>query len=317
MGSARRRDLGTLGILGILFTLALVPAVAPAQMGGGMGPGMGRVLEPRGRATAEGGEAEPRRAATPNPNTASPGARVGFPAQMSESMPHQGAPAPFYLESTFLLLVGAAIAAGGLVVYRVSRARWRRQPGPPAVVTEAVLVVDLVQSTHLATHYGDGVAMRARTLVRDRALTLAASQGLTSSESTGDGCLMTFGLVTGAVETALALLADMEHRATDLAPAPPPSIRAAVTYGEILLDGQGARHGAVINKAFRLEGLAREAFVRVEGRASGADIPEHDRIFLDEAAAEEARAAGFRVDAVGYCALKGFAGLHGVSRLLP
>jgi len=170
MGSARRRDAG---ILGILFTLALVPAVAPAQMGGGMGPGMGGVMEPRGRASPEGVEAEPQPATAPSPDRASPTARASSQAQMAGAMPHQGAPAPFYLESTFLLLVGAATAAGGLVVYRVTRARWRRQPGPAAFVTEAVLVVDLVQSTHLATHYGDGVAMRARTLLRDQALALA------------------------------------------------------------------------------------------------------------------------------------------------
>jgi len=29
-------------------------------------------------------------------------------------------------------------------------------------------VVDLVDSTRLATHYGDGLAMRARTVLKDR-----------------------------------------------------------------------------------------------------------------------------------------------------
>jgi class 3 adenylate cyclase len=215
------------------------------------------------------------------------------------------------------LLAGAATAGGALLAFRIARARWRRRAVRATAVTEAVLVVDLVQSTHLATHYGDGVAMRARTLVRDGILTLATSHAPTHSESTGDGCLMTFGSVADAVETAVALLADMGRHAAELAPAPPPRVRAAVTYGEILLDGRGAPHGAVINKAFRLEGLTREAFVQVDGATPGANVPEHDRIFLDEAAAEEARARGFRVDTVGYCALKGFAGLHRVFRVRP
>ncbi|OGK90874.1 MAG: hypothetical protein A2X51_13365 [Candidatus Rokubacteria bacterium GWC2_70_24] len=306
---ARRRP-RRVGVLATFVALALLPAPASAQMGTGMGPSMGGSIGPRGPANPE-----PRREAPPAPPAARPEAVASPRAQMAESMAHPAVPVPFYLESTFLLLVGAATAGGGFITYRLARARWRRQTVRAAVVTEAVLVVDLVQSTHLATHYGDGLAMRARTVVRDRALAVAAGHGLTYTESTGDGCFMTFVSVAGAIETALALLRDLAARSADLAPAPPPRVRAAITYGEILLDGRGARHGAVINKAFRLEGVTPAAFVQVGGAANEVEIPEDDRIFLDEAAAEEARARGIGLDSVGFCALKGFAGLHGVYRV--
>lgn len=181
-------------------------------------------------------------------------------------------------------------------------------------MTEAVLVVDLVQSTHLATHYGDGLAMRARTVLRDRTLAVAKQHGLVFAESTGDGQLVTFGSVGSAIRAALALLAELRERPPDLAPAPPLSIRAGITYGEILLARRGARHGAVINKAFRLEGLRPEAFVHVDG--VGPEIPEEDRVFLDEEAAQEARSSGFAPEPTGFARLKGFTGLHRVYQIL-
>ena len=126
--------------------------------------------------------------------------------------------------------------------------------------------------------------MKVRTVLQDRTLALAQAHGLVFAESTGDGSFMTFGSVGSAIRTALALLAE---RPPDLAPAPPLSVRAGIAYGEILLDGRGARHGAVVNKAFRLEGLQREAFVHVDA-----------------------------LEAIGFARLKGFTGLHRVYQLL-
>jgi hypothetical protein len=50
----------------------------------------------------------------------------------------------------------------------------------PRELPEAVLVVDLVESTRLATHYGDGLAMQARNALRDRVLALAGVVGSAS-----------------------------------------------------------------------------------------------------------------------------------------
>lgn len=127
---------------------------------------------------------------------------------------------------------------------------------------------------------------------------------------------MTFGSVGSAIRTALALLAELRERPPDLAPAPPIRVRAGIAYGEIRLDGRGARHGAVINKAFRLEGLQREAFVHVEEDAMGPEIREDNRVFLGEDAAQEARASGFALEAIGFARLKGFTGLHRVYQIL-
>jgi class 3 adenylate cyclase len=180
------------------------------------------------------------------------------------------------------------------------------------LVTEAALVVDLVDSTRLATHYGEGLAMRARTTLKDRTLALAEAHGLVFAENTGDGYFMTFPSVAGAVRTAVALLKELRDRPPNLSPGPPLEVRVGISYGEILLDARGVRHGAVINRAHRLQGLTRQSFTLVEGGVEPDKIPDRNRIFLDEEAAQEARAAAIPLRFLGFSSLKGFSGLHGV-----
>ncbi len=234
----------------------------------------------------------------------------------SGAMEHPAAAPPFYKERTFLVLVGGAASAAGFLVYRVIRSRWRRRRGPASFVTEAVLVVDLVESTHLATHYGDGLAMKARTALKDRTLAATEGHGQSFAENTGDGSFMTFSSVAGAVLAATALLKDLRERPPDISPGPPMEVRAGISYGEILLDERGNRHGAVINRAFRLEGLTREGFAQVEEGLQREAIPDRNRIFLDEDAAHELRAAEIPLRLVGFCNLKGFSGLHRVFEVL-
>lgn len=248
-----------------------------------------------------------------------PAPAVAQGPMMPPSMPMPGmgvvrreaAPTPFYRERTFLLLVGAAATGAGVVAYRVVRRR-RAAPGPVAR-SQAVLVVDLVESTHLATHYGDVLGMRARNALKERALEIARGHGLEFAENTGDGYVMTFPAVPDAVQTATELMRSLRERPPDLAPAPPIAARAGIAYGEILVDGGGSRHGAAINKAFRLVGLSRESFTQVEGEEGQArEVPDRDRILLDEEAAQELRAAAVPRRFVGFCSLKGFSGLHRV-----
>jgi class 3 adenylate cyclase len=235
--------------------------------------------------------------------------RMGMPGGPME---HPPASVPFYRERTFLVLAGVALAALGVVGYRVGRRRRRRRAAPAAFTSEAVLAVDLVESTRLATHHGDSVALRARNALRERALLAAEGHRLTFAEHTGDGYLMTFPAVMDAVGAAIALLEDLRDRPPDLGPGPPLAVRAGVSYGEILLDEAGARHGAAISRAFRLEGLRADDFVALAGDEPTPAIPDRDRIVLDEEAAQELRGRGLALYPLGFCSLKGFSGLHRV-----
>jgi class 3 adenylate cyclase len=154
--------------------------------------------------------------------------------------------------------------------------------------------------------------MQARNALRERALGAAESRRLTFAEHTGDGYLMTFASVVDAVRTAIALLEDLRDRPPDVSPGPSLAVRAGISYGEILLDETGARHGAVINKAFRLEGLAPDDIDTRGDAGTSRAIPARDRILLDEDAAQELKTEGLRVHLLGLSPLKGFSGLHHV-----
>jgi len=221
---------------------------------------------------------------------------------------------PFYNEWTFHVLVGVIAATAGVLGHRAwIRRRWT---APPAgVVNEAVLAVDLVSSTELATHYGDRLAMRARNFLQEEMLAVGRSHGMTFTENTGDGSMMTFPSATAATKAAFALLQRLRRLPPELAVGPPLEIRAAIAYGVILLDAHGHRHGATINMAFRLMGVRHESFVAVEDEKSLDEIPDRNRVLLDEASVDELQAQEPAVRQVGVCRLKGFKGFHRVFEL--
>lgn len=220
----------------------------------------------------------------------------------------------FYGEWTFHVLVGLLAAIGGVLAHRAwVRRRWTRAPA--GVVVEAVLAVDLVNSTWLATHHGEDLAMRARNVLERRMLAAAKPEGVTFVENTGDGCMMTFPSVLAAAQAARTLLLGLRDRPPEMAPSPPLEVRAAITYGQILLDARGSRHGATINETFRLMGVPGDAFVNVEGEERLTEIPDRNRVFLDEDAANELGSADLTIRQVGVCRLKGFNGFHRVYEL--
>lgn len=235
-------------------------------------------------------------------------------AQSTPQAPQLHGALSFLFEEMTHVLVGVMAAIGGVLAHRAwSRRRWRRAPA--ATVTEAVLAVDLVDSTQLATRYGESLAMRARNVIERRTLAAAKSHGVSFVENTGDGCMMTFPSVNAAVQAAAKLLRGLHDRPPDMAPGPPLEVRAGVAYGEILLDAKGARHGAAINKAFRLMNVPNDAFVGVEGEERVAEIPNRNRVFLDEDAANELEPAEAPFRQAGVCRLKGFSGFHRVYEL--
>jgi hypothetical protein len=221
---------------------------------------------------------------------------------------------PFYQEGTFHVLVGAVLIGGGLIAVRVLRTRLRWRAGPAGFVSEAVLAVDLTDSTHLATHYGEAVALRARNALEEQVRRLTETTR-TFLEMTGDGCLVTFPAMTPALEWAVALVRERHERPVDPGPAGRLDVRVGVTYGEILLDVRGARHGAAINKAYRLLSVKPKDLVDVKADAEGTGLPERTRILVDEDAAQEAGRTE-RVRFIGYARLRGFTGLHGLYEVI-
>jgi class 3 adenylate cyclase len=215
---------------------------------------------------------------------------------------------PFYREGTFHVLLGALLIVGGFLGHRVLRARPRRRAGPAAFVSEAVLAVDLVDSTRLATHFGEAVALHARNLLDER-IRWVTEQARTFLETTGDGCLVTFPTVAPALASAVALVRDIGELPAEVTPTGGLAVRAGVTYGEVLLDARGVRHGAAINKAFRLLRVTSGDLVELKSESATPVLPARSRILVDEDAAQE-DGSSVRLRFVGFARLKGFTGLH-------
>ena len=70
-----------------------------------------------------------------------------------------------------------------------------------------------------------------------------------------------------------------------------------------------------MNKAFRLMGVPSEAFVIVQGEVCLDAIPDRNRVFLNEDAANELGSSVLPTRQVGVCRLKGFGGFHRVYEL--
>jgi len=88
-------------------------------------------------------------------------------------------------------------------------------------------------------------------------------------------------------------------------------LRVGISYGELALDEQGERHGAAINKAFRIEGLKKEDQQSMGGGLEPEGFPEKNRILVSEEIKEEIRdVTEIPVHQVGVFDLKGFTGLH-------
>ena len=202
-----------IGILMGVGVLTLIPAGTLAQMGPGQGMGGG--IGPAGGPVAQRQEKAPESQQPPSPSvlpqTGTPRVQGGS-GTPAEHPAVSGIDVKEWKEWTVLLLVGVVMTAAGSLVLWIAKARTSRPLGPARVVTEAVLVVDLVDSTRLATHYGDVLAMRARTVLTERTLVATEGHRLAFAESTGDGSFMTFPSALDAVQTATELLKDLRAK---------------------------------------------------------------------------------------------------------
>jgi len=130
----------------------------------------------------------------------------------------------------------------------------------PEVATEAIVVVDLVESTLTSNLFGWYAV--GRQVIRDlRALIgeVGESRGLRCLRSTGDGYLLTFydpqsaeQAALRAVEAVFELLNRVAHRNREVPEERALNLRCAVHLGEVDIISND-REGPHVSLAFRLE----------------------------------------------------------------
>lgn len=200
-----------------------------------------------------------------------------------------------------------------------SRGRTRRTPVVNAVsvkqgdvFTEAILVVDLCNSTDLGDTYGDSLVFNIMNEFAEIILDVARDEGLRFSKSTGDGYLMTFDSVENALQTAVVTLKLVAERNAVTEKKRRFDLRFAINQGETRVDTNNDRVGVAVNMTFRADGVKKEAMVPGPGATVvPEDFPMENRILLTEAAYNEIKKnPAYKTRFIGFFELKGITGLH-------
>ncbi|MFA5028371.1 MAG: FHA domain-containing protein, partial [Candidatus Methylomirabilota bacterium] len=143
----------------------------------------------------------------------------------------------------------------------------------PKSLVEAVLVLDLCDSTTIANRYGDAFALELKEALRALVKPIFTRAHVNFLKGTGDGFLATFPDLAAAVESAIRIL----HGKADALPRPNdgriPMLRFGIHFGQTHIDSDGDRQGDVINMAFRLEGAGTSGFHETRGGLEKDSLP--------------------------------------------
>lgn len=189
---------------------------------------------------------------------------------------------------------------------------------PTQEVAEAVMVVDLCESSRMMDLYGDEVTNRVKNDLEGIMFPIFEAAQSRFKKSTGDGFLVCFPSLRQAVDAAIGILRQLAVYNTQHAGGPEVHLRFAVHFGPVRIRPDGDRHGTHVNIPFRVEGLKPEALIEVEGGMRRDEMPRQDRILITEAAYEQLQRHGsYRCRYVGLFELRNITGVHKIYQVLP
>jgi serine/threonine protein kinase/class 3 adenylate cyclase len=165
--------------------------------------------------------------------------------------------------------------------------------GPTHRAKVAMLLIDIVKSTEFVEHHGDTMLVEFLRDIRE-VLTHEGNEQPKVVKGVGDGYLVVYATVAGALAGARALLGVLEDRS---------SLRLVVHCGEVHV-GAADVYGAEVHRLFRLEKVAEHTRVGPPGPVT---LPTPGRVLLSAAAVDalpEPQRAGF--ERVGTFRIKGF-----------
>jgi class 3 adenylate cyclase len=196
----------------------------------------------------------------------------------------------------------------------------------PEAVTEAIVVIDLVESTLTSNLFGWYAV--GRHALRDlRALIgrIGPSRGLCCLKSTGDGYLLTFRdpqsaemAAVHAVEAMFELLRGIAARNREVPEERALNLRCAVHLGEVDIVADD-REGPHVAYAFRLDGISRASLPAALNPIPPEQFPLKNYVVCSEEVAGilTRRAARWETLCIGLLKFKGFPGWREVFQILP
>ena len=200
-------------------------------------------------------------------------------------------------------------------VSQVSVSRGRAAKG--AILTEAILVVDLCNSTEIAARYGDNFALNLTRILTETVAPIARREKFQFMKSTGDGFLITFPKVINSVRFALDVFKQINRHNEKADKTARINLRFAINLGETRIDAKGDRLGVATNMTFRVERVKPEGLIPIEDGMAKEDMPLDNRILITENVEKEIEnMEGIKTRIVGLFELKGITGLHKVYELI-
>jgi class 3 adenylate cyclase len=196
----------------------------------------------------------------------------------------------------------------------------------PEIVTEAIVVIDLVESTLTSNLFGwYAVGRQSLRDLRSLIGEVGKVRGLRCVRSTGDGYLLTFYdpqsaemAAVRAVEAVFELLRRILARNREVSEERALNLRCAVHLGEVDIVPND-REGPHISMAFRLEEISRASLPAALNPIPPEEFPLKNYVLCSEEVAGilSRRAAHWALASIGLLKLKGFPGWREVFRVLP
>jgi class 3 adenylate cyclase len=196
----------------------------------------------------------------------------------------------------------------------------------PEVATEAIAVIDLVESTLNSNLFGwYAVGRQAFRDLRALIGAVGKSRGLRCLKSTGDGYLLTFAdqqsaemSAVHAIEAVFDLLQQIARRNREVPEERALNLRCAVHLGEVDVVSND-REGPHVSLAFRLEEISRASLPGALNPIPPEQFPLHDYVLCSEEVAGilSRRAPCWQMISIGLLKLRGFPGWREVFRVLP
>ena len=168
---------------------------------------------------------------------------------------------------------------------------------------EAILLVDLVQSTELIAKHGDVVFRDLLRRIEGAFIPIARDSESLFVDGQGDGLLFCFERPQQALEALRGMYARIPAINKVVPPGVEVAFRASLHVGETIVDRQGNRSGLAVLKTVRLA----SAMESLRGRGAG-----RNSLVVSAESVEPLVAAGVAVTPLGEVALRGFPGTHAV-----
>lgn len=179
------------------------------------------------------------------------------------------------------------------------------------VRVEAILVLDLANSTDIGAKYGDDFALRLTNRLVEETKPISTKHRARFTKSTGDGYLMAFNEISHAVNFAAEMLDILKKSNAAHPPQERIDVRIAINVGETRIDDKGDRLGTAVNMTFRVEGVKPKDLIPDEGSMKPEEMPLLNRILVTEPVKQDVEKNGVaKTRFVGFFELKGIPGRH-------